>query len=214
MGMMMKFWKAAIWSNLSAHRPAIRPRAPIIPAPSSANTRIQPGLRGLTAVRRPHRHQQHPAAHHHAAHHRGAHIGHEPGPVRQRRHQQEHQVAGDLALDQRGAGVGKGVLQHAHHHQARDQEAGVAHVVVDLHMVFEHVAENQQVKHRSEHRRAHSLEGDLPETQHLLVKQACARTGQGVEVLSASASRWRAAGSGVMTAHSWVGAAQRRVRCA
>ena len=33
--MMMKFWKAAIWSNFSAHRPATRPRAPISVAPAT-----------------------------------------------------------------------------------------------------------------------------------------------------------------------------------
>ena len=41
--MMMKFWNADIWSNLSAHSPAISPSAPSMPAPSKANTRIHKG---------------------------------------------------------------------------------------------------------------------------------------------------------------------------
>ena len=43
MGMITKFWNAAIWSNFSAHRPAIRPSAPSMAAPSTANTRIHSG---------------------------------------------------------------------------------------------------------------------------------------------------------------------------
>ena len=41
--MMMKFWKAASWSNFSAHSPAISPRQPISPAPSAAKTKIHQG---------------------------------------------------------------------------------------------------------------------------------------------------------------------------
>ena len=38
--MMMKFWKAAIWSNFSAQMPAIKPKVPINAAPSNKNTSI------------------------------------------------------------------------------------------------------------------------------------------------------------------------------
>ena len=41
--MIRKFWNAAIWSNLSAHRPAMTPSVPMIAAPSSANTMIHSG---------------------------------------------------------------------------------------------------------------------------------------------------------------------------
>ena len=41
--MMMKFWNAAIWSNFSAHRPAISPSAPIIAAPITANAMTHSG---------------------------------------------------------------------------------------------------------------------------------------------------------------------------
>ena len=41
--MMMKFWNAAIWSNFSAHRPAISPSEPIRPRPARANTTIHHG---------------------------------------------------------------------------------------------------------------------------------------------------------------------------
>ena len=40
----MKFWKAAIWSNFSAHRPAIRPSEPISPAPRIAKASTHSGL--------------------------------------------------------------------------------------------------------------------------------------------------------------------------
>mmetsp|Transcript_26244 Transcript_26244/g.62079 ORF Transcript_26244/g.62079 Transcript_26244/m.62079 type:complete len:431 (+) Transcript_26244:200-1492(+) len=121
--------------------------------------------------REPGRHQQHTQAHGHAAHDGRAHIGHEPGQGRQRRQQQEDQVAGDLALDQAGRAVGERVLQHAHHHEARDQEAGVADRVVDLDVILQRVPEDQQVHAGGEHRRRHGLEADLPEAQHFLLEQ-------------------------------------------
>ena len=41
--MMTKFWNAAIWSNFSAHRPAMSPSEPSMPAPSSAKAAIHQG---------------------------------------------------------------------------------------------------------------------------------------------------------------------------
>ena len=41
--MMMKFWNAAIWSNFSAHSPAISPSAPSMAAPSTENTTTHTG---------------------------------------------------------------------------------------------------------------------------------------------------------------------------
>ena len=118
-----------------------------------------------------HARQQHTRAHQQAAHHGRQCIGKEPAPVRQRREQQEHQVAHDLALHHGRGAVGKRVLQHAHHHEARNQKRGVAHPVVHLHMLFEHVTKNHQVHHRSEHRCSHGLETDFPKAQHLFVKE-------------------------------------------
>ena len=43
MGTMMKFWNAAIWSNFSAHSPAIRPSVPSRAAPMKPNARIHSG---------------------------------------------------------------------------------------------------------------------------------------------------------------------------
>ena len=46
MGTMMKFWKAASWSNFSAQWPAITPRLPISMAPSTAKLIIHSGWTG------------------------------------------------------------------------------------------------------------------------------------------------------------------------
>src|SRR5262249_33617271 len=42
-GRIMKFWNAAIWSNLSAQIAATRPSAPSMALPASANTTIHSG---------------------------------------------------------------------------------------------------------------------------------------------------------------------------
>lgn len=51
-------------------------------------------------------------------------------------------------------------------------------------MVFEHMAEDQQVQHRSDHRRGHRLETHFPETQNFLVEQH-APTAHGVALCAA-----------------------------
>ena len=101
-----------------------------------------------------------------------AHIGHIPVPVRQRCELQKHQAAHDLALHQAGGAIGKGVLQHAHHDQARHQKSDVADTAIARHgLAAEHIAKNQQIQHRREHRRRHGLKSHTPKTQNLFVKK-------------------------------------------
>src|SRR5664279_5516837 len=121
--------------------------------------------------REPHGHQHHSRADGDAAHDRSADVGDKPGPVRERRDEQEDEVAGDLALDQRRARIGERVLQHAHHDEAGNEKARVADRAEHPDAAFEHVAKDEQVEDGREHRRGHRLEAHLPEAQHLLVEQ-------------------------------------------
>src|SRR5690606_33373396 len=63
------------------------------------------------------------------------------------------------------------VLQQRHHHQARDQEGGVADAVEDLDTVLQDMPEDQQVQEGRDDRGGKRLEPDLGEAQHLLVEQ-------------------------------------------
>ena len=137
-----------------------------------------PQREGERQVREPGGDDEHARAHAQAAHDRRGHVGRQDLPVRQRRQQDEHQVAGNFRLDQRGRGIGEGVLQHAHHHQARDQEGGVVDAFEHLHAAFEHVAEDQQVEHRGDDRRGDGLGGDLPEAQDLFIEQGLETHGK------------------------------------
>jgi hypothetical protein len=96
-------------------------------------------------------------------------ISQEKLQIGHRRQQHEHDVAGDLGLDQRRRRVGEGVLQHRHHDQTRHQECGVGHAGINLHMVFQHMREDQQIEQCGQHRRADGLHQYFPEAQNFLV---------------------------------------------
>ncbi len=106
-----------------------------------------------------------------ATHHRGQHIAAIQLPVRQRRQQDKHQIAGHFRLCQRRRGIGEGILQHAHHYQAGNQERSVLHARINFDVVFQRVAENQQVQQGCQDRRTDGLRRYFPEAQHFLVKQ-------------------------------------------
>ena len=65
-----------------------------------------------------HGHGQHCRGNQDDAHKRRQYVGAEPLKCAQRRHEQKHEVAHQLGLNDRRAGVGKGVLDHRHHDQA------------------------------------------------------------------------------------------------
>src|SRR5690606_40302644 len=89
----------------------------------------------------------------------------------QRRQQNKHQVPRNAALDERRGRVGEGILQHAHHHEARNQEGGVGQGVVHLHTTFQNVGEDQQIKQCSDHGGGNGLKADLPESLQFLAQQ-------------------------------------------
>src|SRR5690606_8423768 len=62
-------------------------------------------------------------------------------------------------------------LQHAHHHQAGNQERGVWHRAIHLHPAFEHMRENQQIQQRGQDRCGYGLESHLPEARKLFAQQ-------------------------------------------
>jgi hypothetical protein len=132
--------------------------------------------RGEADRHEPDRYDEHAEADRKAPRHGSEHIRAEHLVVRQRRQQHEHQVAGDLRLDQRGRAIRKGVLQHAHHHETGNQEARVFDARIDLHVTAQRVAENRQIQQRGDDRRQHGLERHLPETQDFLVKQRAETT--------------------------------------
>ena len=184
---MMKFWNAAIWSNFSAQMPGDDARARrACRAPDERegerSTAAAPAARATNqSGRREHAEPDHQRR----ARPTRARRRRRSRPVRQRRQQHEHEVAGDLRLDQRRASCWRTRSAARHHHEARDQELRVAHAGEDLHVVGEHVGEDQQVQQRGQHRRGHGLEAHLPEAQHFLVEQRR-------EAASCAAARLRA----------------------
>ncbi|MGF6922693.1 hypothetical protein OKW28_006890 [Paraburkholderia sp. 40] len=79
-------------------------------------------------------------------------------------------------MNQRRRTIRERVLQHAHHHEARNQEARVFDARIDLHVAAQRVAEDGQVKQRGDDRREHGLERHLPEAQQFFVKQRAKST--------------------------------------
>ncbi|KAG0193347.1 hypothetical protein DFQ28_005577 [Apophysomyces sp. BC1034] len=105
--------------------------------------------RGKRHGDKPDRHNEHAQSYRQPAHDRREHVRAEHFPVRQRRQQHEHQVAGDLGLDQRRRAVRKRILQHAHHDKARDQETRVLDARIDLHVAAQRVTKNRQKRSTS-----------------------------------------------------------------
>ena len=118
--------------------------------------------------------QQHAKPHHHAAHPCRARVGQKKGGGRQRRQQDKHQVAREPRLHQAGRCVGKGVLRHAHHGQARHQEHGIGNIGQRRGMAADGVRENQLVQQGGQYGCANGLQPNFAETRHFFAPQGVA----------------------------------------
>src|SRR3546814_1734783 len=77
-------------------------------------------------------------------------------------------IALDLADQQREAGIGEGVLDHAHHNEARRQEIGEGHPHHLAPAAAQSDGEDAEEQQRRDRRRPAGLQLDLEETPHLL----------------------------------------------
>ena len=101
----------------------------------------------------------------------GADVGREKGGVGNRRQQDKHQIAGNPRLNQAGRRVGKGVLHHAHHGEAGNQEGVIRHAGQRFHVFADGLRENQLIEQRSEYRRAERLLPHFAKAHHFFAQQ-------------------------------------------
>ena len=116
-------------------------------------------------------HGQHAHADKQAARNRRADIGEEKRPNRNRWQQNKHQIAAQARLNQRARGIGKRVLRHRHHRQARNQKRGIAHAWQNIGLIFHHMPKNQLVEQRGNHGRENGLKAHFPKAQDFFFQQ-------------------------------------------
>jgi hypothetical protein len=81
-------------------------------------------------------------------------------------HQHVDDVALHLGDHQRGRGVGKGVLHHRHHDQARRQELGKSDVADMAVLSAQRQQEDEEEEQRRHHRRRHRLRRHFEKAPH------------------------------------------------
>ncbi len=122
-------------------------------------------------VHKRHQHQQKHGGNDHGAHDGRKQEGAHHLERRQRRHQQVDMHAHDLAHDHRAGGVGKGVLQHRHHRQARNQKGEIVHLQSRHMAIADRIAEDDQIQKGGQRRRDDGLHLHLQETPDLAHKK-------------------------------------------
>ena len=120
-----------------------------------------------------HRDQQHDRADHQPAQHRAGDVAAEDHPVRHRADQQLLDVAAELGAEEARGDVAVAVLDHAHHHQARDDEVHVADAVHRADARADQAAEDQEVQRHRDRRRHQGLAPDAQDARDLAARRWC-----------------------------------------
>src|SRR5690606_28324017 len=114
-----------------------------------------------------HGNPQHDHPDHQPAQHAAGDVATQDHPVRHRADQQFFDVAAELGAEEAGADVAVGVLDHRHHHQARDDEIHVADAVHGPDPRADQAAEDQEVQGHGDRRRHQGLGPDAQDAGDL-----------------------------------------------